>query len=222
MTMKRSVKTALSSVLSGLLRITAPLRASAERMYAHARLAAALREPLPASVIVMGRVSIHGSGCIRIGKDVLLYPDVHLETQEGGRIEIGDGVVISRGTHIVAVARVIIGRGSMIGEYTSIRDANHSRDPGVPIRDSGYIATPIEIGEEVWLGRGVAVLGGVTIGDKATVGANAVVTRDVRAGLTVVGVPAIPISPRVGALPTMGSEAPAHRPYGLIDETGKK
>ena len=154
-------------------------------------------EQLPASVIVLGRISIHGSGRIRIGENVLLYPDVHLETQGNARIEIGDGVVISRGTHIVAVAGVNIGKGSMIGEYTSIRDANHTRDPDRPIRDSGYIAEPIEIGQEVWLGRGVAVLGGVQIGDKATVGANAVVTRDVPEGVTAVGIPAMPISARV-------------------------
>lgn len=128
----------------------------AERIYAHALLAAALRERLPASVIVLGRVAIHGSGRgrIRIGEHVLLYPDVHLETQGNARIELGDGVVISRGTHIVAVAEVSIGKGSMIGEYTSIQDANHSRDPDRPIRDSGYMAKPIEIGQEVWLGRG--------------------------------------------------------------------
>jgi acetyltransferase-like isoleucine patch superfamily enzyme len=194
MTMKRGIKTALSAILSGGLRITAPLREGVERIYAHARLAAALRESLPASVIVLGKVSIDGSGRIHIGEDVLLYPDVHLETRENGRIHIGDGVVISRGTHIVAVAGVTIGKGSMIGEYTSIRDANHSRDPGRSIRDSGYIAKPIEIGHEVWLGRGVAVLAGVRIGDKATVGANAVVTRDIPKGVTAVGIPAMPIS----------------------------
>ena len=197
MTIKRGIKTALSTLLSRLLRITASLREGAERIYAHALLAATLREQLPASVIVLGRVSIHGSGRIRIGENVLLYPDVHLETQGNARIELGDGVVISRGTHIVAVAGVSIGKGSMIGEYTSIRDANHTRDPDRPIRDSGYIAKPIEIGQEVWLGRGVAVLGGVQIGDKATVGANAVVTRDVPEGVTVVGIPAMPISARV-------------------------
>jgi acetyltransferase-like isoleucine patch superfamily enzyme len=197
MTIKRGIKTALSTLLSRLLRITASLREGAERIYAHALLAATLNEQLPASVIVLGRVSIHGSGRIRIGENVLLYPDVHLETQGNARIEVGDGVVISRGTHIVAVAGVIIGKGSMIGEYTSIRDANHTRDPDRPIRDSGYIAEPIEIGQEVWLGRGVAVLGGVQIGDKATVGANAVVTRDVPEGVTAVGIPAMPISSRV-------------------------
>jgi acetyltransferase-like isoleucine patch superfamily enzyme len=197
MTIKRGIKTALSSLLSGLLRVTLPLQRGAERIYAHALLAATLRERLPASVIVLGKVYIHGTGRIHIGENVLLYPDVHLETQGNARIELGDGVVISRGTHIVAVAGVSIGKGSMIGEYSSIRDANHTRDPDRPIRDSGFFARPIEIGQEVWLGRGVAVLGGVQIGDKATVGANAVVTRDVPEGLTVVGIPAMPIASRV-------------------------
>jgi acetyltransferase-like isoleucine patch superfamily enzyme len=197
MTMKRSIKTVLSTLLSGPLRMTASLREGAARIYAHALLAANLREPLPASVIVLGRVSIHGSGRIHIGENVLLYPDIHLETHGDARIELGDGLVISRGTHIVAVAGVSIGNGSMIGEYTSIRDANHTRDPDRLIRDSGYSAKPIEIGQEVWLGRGVTVLGGVQIGDKATVGANAVVTRDVPEGVTVVGIPAMPISSRV-------------------------
>jgi acetyltransferase-like isoleucine patch superfamily enzyme len=202
-TIKRGLKTVLGSVLSGLLRITASLREGRERIYAHALLAADLREPLPASVIVLGRISVHGSGRIQIGENVLIYPDVHLETHGNARIELGDGLVISRGAHIVAVAGVRIGKGSMIGEYTSIRDANHARDPDLPIRDAGYSAKPIEIGQEVWLGRGVAVLAGVRIGEKATVGANAVVTRDVPSGVTVAGVPAAPIvglqhkSPRV-------------------------
>ena len=197
MTIKRGIKTLASTLLSGFLRSTAPLREGAERIYAHALLAATLREPLPASVIVLGKTSIHGTGRVHFGENVLLYPDVHLETQGSARIELGDGVVISRGTHIVAVAGVSIGKGSMIGEYTSIRDANHNRDPDRPIRDSGFVAKPIEIGREVWLGRGVVVLGGVQIGDKATVGANAVVTRDVPGGVTVVGIPAVPISSRV-------------------------
>jgi acetyltransferase-like isoleucine patch superfamily enzyme len=197
MTMKRGIKAVLSTLLSGLLRRTASLRGGAERVYAHALLAASLQERLPASVIVLGRVSIHGSGRIHIGENVLLYPDIHLETQGNARIELGDSLVISRGTHIVAMAGVYIGKGSMIGEYTSIRDANHTRDGDRPIRESGYSAKPIRIGQEVWLGRGVTVLGGVQIGDKATVGANAVVTRDVQAGVTVVGIPATPISPKV-------------------------
>jgi acetyltransferase-like isoleucine patch superfamily enzyme len=190
------LKAILSRPLSGVLRSTAPLLGAFTRIHAHASLAADLQERLPASVVVQGRVSVYGSGRVRIGENVLLYPDVHLETQGNACIELGDELVISRGTHIVAMAGIKIGEGTLIGEYTSIRDANHNREPNQPIRDSGYSAKPITIGREVWLGRGVTVLGGVMIGDKATVGANAVVTRDVPAGATVVGIPAVPLPPK--------------------------
>jgi acetyltransferase-like isoleucine patch superfamily enzyme len=135
---------------------------------------------------------VYGTRRIRFGEDVLLYPGVHLETQGDACIDIGDGVVISSGVHIVAMSGIVIGAGSMIGEYTSIRDANHTRLPERAIRDSGYSSRPIHIGHEVWLGRGVAVLSGVAIGNRATVGANAVVTKDIPAGMTAVGIPAMP------------------------------
>jgi acetyltransferase-like isoleucine patch superfamily enzyme len=191
---KRRIKSLLSNLLSGLLRIAAPLREGLGRLYGHASLAADLDEELPASVVVLGRIWVYGSGHIRIGENVLLYPGIHLETQGDARIELGDEVVISRGAHLVAMAAVTIGKGTLIGEYASIRDANHMRDPEQQIRDSGYSAKPITIGHEVWIGRGVTILGGVTIGDKATIGANAVVTKDIAEGVTVVGIPALPIS----------------------------
>jgi acetyltransferase-like isoleucine patch superfamily enzyme len=191
---KRRIKSLLSSLLSGPLRVLAPLREDLSRVYAHASLAAATKEALPASVVVLGRAWVYGSGNIRIGENVLLYPGVHLETQGNARIDLGDEVVISRGAHVVAMAGVTVGKGTMIGEYTSIRDANHMRDAQQQIRDSGYSAKRITIGREVWIGRGVTILGGVTIGDKATIGANAVVTRDVAEGVTVVGIPALPVS----------------------------
>ncbi len=46
------------------------------------------------------------------------------------------------------------------------------------------------IGDEVFIGAGARVLGGITVGNRARIGANAVVTRDVPAGATVVGIPA--------------------------------
>jgi acetyltransferase-like isoleucine patch superfamily enzyme len=190
---KRKIKSLSSALLSSLLRGSRQLRENVRRLRAHATLSADLAVPLPGSTVVLGLSSVFGTGNIRFGQNVLLYPGLHLETQGDARIEIGDDVVISRGTHIVAMKSVLIGRGTMIGEYTSIRDANHARDPAQSIRESGHTAKAIVIGEEVWIGRGVAVLGGVTIGDHATVGANAVVTRNVEAGETAVGIPARPI-----------------------------
>ena len=52
MTIKRGIKTVLSTLLAGLLRITVTPLEAAGRIYAHALLAVTLRERLPASVIV--------------------------------------------------------------------------------------------------------------------------------------------------------------------------
>jgi acetyltransferase-like isoleucine patch superfamily enzyme len=194
--MKRTVKSVLSPLLAALLRPVREMRRSFRRFYAHALLSAELDKRPPASLVIEGRAFVDGTRNIRFGENVLLYAGLHLETQDDARIEIRDNVVISRGVHIVAMAGVTIGDGSLIGEYSSIRDANHLRSADAKIRESGHAAEPIVIGKEVWIGRGVTVVGGVTIGDGATVGANAVVTRDVPPGVTVAGVPAVPIRSR--------------------------
>ena len=194
--MKRGLKGSLSTVLASVLRATGGLRKNLTRLYAHAALSADVAGGVPVSLVIEGRAFVDGTRNVRFGENVLLYSGLHLETQQDARIEIGDDVVISRGVHIVAMAGVTIGEGSMIGEYSSIRDANHQRSGQTTIRQSGHSARPISIGKEVWIGRGVTVLGGVTIGDGATVGANAVVTKDVAPGVIVAGVPAAPIRSR--------------------------
>jgi acetyltransferase-like isoleucine patch superfamily enzyme len=191
-----SAKGLLSRGLAAWLRATESMRRNASRISAHAHLAASLKTPVPASVVILGRARVYGNGLIVLGEDLLLYPNLYLETLENGTIYIGDSVVISTGTHLVAMTSITIGAGSMIGEYVSIRDANHIRSPGRTLRDAGHSTKAIVIGKEVWIGRGVTVLQGVTIGHGATIGANAVVTRDVPAGAVVGGVPAHPLQRR--------------------------
>jgi acetyltransferase-like isoleucine patch superfamily enzyme len=162
------------------------------RVWAHALLARDTNFPVPLSVVILGAAEIQGTGCVRFGENLLLYRELYLETQNGGSITIDDEVVISRGAHIVSFDRIEIGRGSMIGEYSSIRDANHRFGGAERVRYSGHKAARIKIGRNVWIGRGVAVLPGVTIGDNAVIGANAVVTHDIPASAIAVGVPARP------------------------------
>jgi acetyltransferase-like isoleucine patch superfamily enzyme len=159
------------------------------RLWAFAR----LRAYLPAtdrSVVVLGMPELHGSRAITLGQRLYLYPGIYLETQAAGQINIGDDVVMSRGVHVVAFEGISIGAGSMIGEYASLRDANHRFGAAQDLRHSGHAAAPIKLGRNVWIGRGATVLAGVEIGDGAVVAANAVVTRSVPAGSVVGGVPA--------------------------------
>ncbi len=187
------MKSVLASPLTFCYRAFAGMFEAWRRINCFAALNAGLSIPLPATTVVLGRAQVYGTGRVRCGNDLLLYPGQYLETHEDAEITLGDGVVMSTGVHLVAYAGITVGQGTMIGEYASIRDANHTREAGQSLRDSSHTAKPIRIGNQVWIGRGVTVLGGVTIGDGATVGANAVVTRDVSAGAVVAGVPAVPI-----------------------------
>ncbi|MFC6646337.1 acyltransferase [Granulicella cerasi] len=191
-----SPKQLIAAPLTAFLRAFDGARESLRRIVSFSSLAAQLRDQLPASTVVLGRQWVYGTRNIRFGEHTLLYPGCHFETQEHAALTLGNGCVLSRGVHLVAMAGITIGDGTMIGEYSSLRDANHAREEGVAMRDAGHTAKPITIGREVWIGRGVTILGGITIGDHATVGANAVVTRDVPAGAVVAGVPAKPIISR--------------------------
>jgi acetyltransferase-like isoleucine patch superfamily enzyme len=198
------MKALLSGLLLPLAWLCNRLGPACLRLWSYARLRAALGSAVDPSVVSLGAVELHGTRRISLGRQLYLYPGQYWETRDAGHISIGDRVVLSRGVHLVAYAGLSIGAGSMIGEYASLRDANHARGQGPlreanhlraqgPLRDSGHLAAPITIGREVWIGRGAVVLAGVSIGDGAVVAANAVVNRDVAAGERVGGVPARPL-----------------------------
>jgi acetyltransferase-like isoleucine patch superfamily enzyme len=190
--MSRLSKQILSGMLSPLAQAYNRLDAW-HRLWAYARLRTALGGRLDPSVVVLDMPELHGTVNLCLGKGLFLYRELYFETQEQGRIEIGQGAVLSRGVHIVSYDSVILGEGVMVGEYSSLRDANHRVTAGQSVRNTGHQAKPIRIGKDAWIGRCVAILPGVTIGEGAVVGANAVVTKDVAAGDVVAGVPARPI-----------------------------
>jgi len=75
----------------------------------------------------------------------------------------------------------------------------------VTIGGNGRYGTIPQIGDEVYIGTGAVIIGPVVIGDRARIGANAVVTHDVPADHLAVGVPAVarPSSPKSSSDPTV-------------------
>jgi len=165
------------------------------RLWANARFNSALGGTVHPSVVVLDMPELHGTRHITLGTNLYLYRDLYLETQESGYINIGNDVVLSRGVHLVAFAGIILEDGVMIGEYSSVRDANHQVITGSSVRHTGHLGKPIHISRNAWIGRGVTILGGVSIGEGAVIGANAVVTKNIPAGAVAVGIPAQVIKP---------------------------
>jgi maltose O-acetyltransferase len=87
------------------------------------------------------------------------------------------------------VARITIGDDVQVGPLVQLLTPTHPLDADLR-RAKWEAAEPIVIGDNVWLGGGVIVCPGVTIGADTVVGAGAVVTRDLPAGVVAAGVPA--------------------------------
>jgi maltose O-acetyltransferase len=134
----------------------------------------------------------------RILDDLLGYlgPDTDIRApfhcDYGTNIRIGARSFVNFGLVALDVAAVTIGDDVQIGPNVQLLTPTHPLDADLR-RAKWESADPITIGDNVWLGGGVVVLPGVTVGTDAVIGAGAVVTRDVSDGAVVVGNPARPI-----------------------------
>ena len=122
-----------------------------------------------------------------VGEDALIRPPFFCDY--GYNISLGRGAFLNYNCIILDVEPVLIGDGTAIGPAVQILASDHPRDPRLREQKVRF-GRPVTIGANVWIGGGAIILPGVTIGDDAIVGAGSIVTRDVAAGVTVVGNPA--------------------------------
>ena len=110
-------------------------------------------------------------------------------------LKLANNVVVQVSCHIGCINRVEIGEYTTMGARTYITDHTHGTvepdDIKLPPRHRKlYSKGPVIIGKYVAIGEGCIILPGVTIGDNAVIGANAVVTKDVPPFSVVAGNPA--------------------------------
>ncbi len=125
---------------------------------------------------------------------------------ENAEIKFGSNVQINDYNHISAVSKISIGDNCLIASNVFISDHNHGifsddslssgirtwdhkyinsndikhSDPSIIFREANLSVKPVYIYNNVWIGQSVAILPGVTIGCGAVVGANSVVTKNIK------------------------------------------
>jgi acetyltransferase-like isoleucine patch superfamily enzyme len=129
-------------------------------------------------------------GSITIGAQAILTQGVVVRAW-GGSVQIGERVYVGEYAVIYGHGGVTIGNDVLISMHCRILSSNHTvPDRDKLIRYQPDTLLPTHIGNDVWLGAGVTVLGGVTIGDGCVVGAMGVVTHDLPPYAIAMGVPA--------------------------------
>ena len=142
-----------------------------------------LRAPL---ILDIFRQQIWARTIRSMGADSRILPGAVIHGREN--LSIGRSVTIGEYCHMWANGGLTIGDDSLIAAHCTLTTLSHNAD-GQKYRETTFNA-PIKIGTNVWLGYGVVVMPGVSIGDNAIIGAGAVVTKDVPPNAVAVGVPA--------------------------------
>ena len=133
-----------------------------------------------------GTMRIESGGSIRVEKSLNMEPGALLYAA-GGKIFI-EGAFINRNCTIVSMDSIKIGNGVTIGPNVCIYDHDHNVDPNQGT--SPYICKEVVIGDKAWIGAQAVILKGVHIGKNAVIAAGAVVTKDIPDNCIAMGVPA--------------------------------
>ncbi len=106
----------------------------------------------------------------------------------GGHVHFGKNVYCNFGVTMVDDTHIYVGDYTMFGPNVTVATAGHPILPELRKQAYQYNA-PVHIGKNCWIGAGVLIMPGITIGDNTVIGAGSVVTKDIPANVIAVGNP---------------------------------
>lgn len=157
----------------------------------------------PHQRIIRGNFRVRGKSMISFGSGLTTGVGCRIEAfiadgNKDKKIFFGNRIQLNDYVHISGVQSVIIGDDTLIASYVYVSDNSHgiydnshnqTSPETVPV-DRPYIVAPVNIGSKVWIGEGVIIMPGVSIGDGCIIGAHSIVNKDIPQNSIAVGSPA--------------------------------
>ena len=135
------------------------------------------------------RVALLKEMFAEIGEGCYIEPPFH-SNFGGAHCHFGKMVYANFNLTLVDDTHIYVGDNTMFAPNVVVASAGHPIEP--VLRSKGYQYNfPVHIGNNCWIGAGVLILPGVTIGDNTIIGAGSVVTKDIPANVVAYGNPCV-------------------------------
>ena len=122
-----------------------------------------------------------------IGEGCYIEPPLHANWG-GHHVHFGRNVYANFNLTLVDDTHIYVGDDTMFGPNVVIATGGHPLLP--QLREKGYqYNAPVRIGKNCWIGAGVIIVPGITVGDNVVIGAGSVVTKDIPSNVLAVGNP---------------------------------
>jgi acetyltransferase-like isoleucine patch superfamily enzyme len=135
------------------------------------------------------QLEIGRDAVLRLGRWSWIGHGTKIRVHEG-EASIGAKTVLGQECTISAFQHVSIGRECIVADRVMLIDFDHGVvEHERPVREQGIYKRDVRVGHNVWIGYGVAILRGTTVGDNCVLGTSTIVTKDVPANAIAAGVP---------------------------------
>ncbi len=136
--------------------------------------------------VIMRNTRIINSVNVEIGKRCILQDFVYIRAGIDGKVRLGEECMVNSFCRFFGHGGIEVGRNCQFGPGVTVTTTEHDYME----HDLQESFKKVTIGERVWIGANVTILGGARIGDNTVVGAGSVVTNDLPPNSVAVGVPA--------------------------------